>query len=299
MPNEITSSNTPAASTEVAESIEAQEQPTEGSKEANTPAPEPKKNNKKKLKLKIDGEEIEDEVDLDDEEELVRTRQFAKVAQKRIAEKADLEKQVREFFRELKSNPKKILSDPALGLDLDQFAAKIMQEKIENSQKSPEVLKQEELERELNDIKAERDREREEKKKLHEERLQEQAFQEYDTMMTEALSKTDLPKSEYVVSKIAQYMIAGLNKGKKFTPEEVIPHVRADVLEELNQMFQVMPEEVIEKMIGKDKISKLRKKSLAKAPPVPVAKAIPDSGATKEKPKEKGQKQSFRQYFGV
>src|SRR3990167_3492703 len=82
----------------------------------------------RKLKLKIDGEEIEEEFDPEDNDYLTKQFQLAKVAQKRMGEYSALEKDVQEFFNLLKTNPKKVLTDPNIGLDLKEFAASIIEE---------------------------------------------------------------------------------------------------------------------------------------------------------------------------
>jgi len=263
-----------------------------------------------KLKLKVDGKEYDEELPFEIDEDnsqareyLTRQAQLAKASQKRMAEYGQLEKEVRSFIDELKKNPKKILSDPSIGVDIKKFAAQILEEEIENSRKSPEQLEKEKLENELRELKEQTKREKEEMSAKEFERLQEREYERYDQLMTNALEKTDLPKTPYTVKKIAEYMSMAVQNGLDVTPEDVIPLVREEMTNDLKEMFAVMPEDVIESIIGKDVVGKLRKKQLAKAkqaPPVPVKAAIKDVGqSSPKKPEAAPEKKTIRQMFGI
>jgi hypothetical protein len=262
-----------------------------------------KKANKRKYKLKVDGKELEEEIDFDNEEDISKRLQLAKVAQKRMSEFSQLEKEVSQFIQELRKNPKKVLADPRIGLDVKRLAAEIIEEEISNSQKSPEQIERERIESELQALKEEREREKEDMRQRELERLQEQEFQRYDTMISKALEKSDLPKSPYVVKKIADYMLLGLNQGMDVTPDDVLPLVREEISEDLKQMFAVMPDEVIEAIVGKDVITRLRKKNIAKAkagtPPQPLKAQIKETGQTAPKEAKTDKKVNYKDFFGI
>ena len=257
----------------------------------------------RKLKLKIDGKEVEEEFDPNDEEYLVRNLQLAKASQKRMQEKAELEKDIRGFFEELKKNPRKVLADPSIGLDMKKIAAEILEEEIANSQKSPEQLEKEKLENELKAIKEEREKEKEESKKREFERLQNEAYERYDMLMSQAIESSELPKTPYVVKKMADYMLLGLQNNIDLSPQDIIPIVREEMKEDLKEMFKVMPEDAIEELIGKDTLTKIRKKNLARAKqaPVtqPVSKMTQDTGTKAKESKGDEPKKTFRYFFGV
>lgn len=262
------------------------------------------KKNLKKFKLKVDGREFEEEIDLNDEENLKKELQLSKVAQKRMNEKATIEKQVANFFDDLLKNPRKVLSDPALGIDLKKMAAEIIEDEIKNSQKSPEQLEKEKLQAELQKLKADTEKEKKEFREKELERLQAAETERYDMLMTKALEKSDLPKSPYVVKKMADYLIMGLESGNDVSPEDVLPLVREEIQNDLREMFAAMPDEVIEKVIGKDVFTRMRKKNLARAKEavnksVETASSIKDVGSTEKTEKEPEKKQSFREFFGV
>lgn len=261
----------------------------------------------KKLTLKIDGEEIEENLpfEIPDTQEardyMRRELQMGKMGQKRAQEKSQIEKEVVKFIEDLRKNPRKALSDPAIGLDLKQLATQIIEEEIENSKKSPEQLEKEKLMAELQALKDEREREKTESQQKEMERLKEEAYERYDLLMSQTLEKSDLPKSPYVIKKMADYMLLGLQNGKDVTPEDILPLVREEIQEDLKQMFAVMPDEVVEKLIGKDKLNSLRKKNIQKAKQAPAAlkgaNKTPDTGKIKVEQKETKEKQSFKDFF--
>lgn len=270
-------------------------------------SPETPKSNKRQLKLKVDGQEIVEELDLDNEQELVRQLQLAKMSQKRAQEAADLRKRmdaIGEYLEQAKGDKKKLRAlIKELGADEKELAAAIIEEEIANSQKTPEQIAKEKLEEELRELKDQRKREKEEWEASERERLYAQEAERYDLLVSEAISSSDLPKSPYVVKKMADYMLLGLENGVDVHPNDVINLVREEIQEDIQQMFAAMPEEVIEKIIGKDVLGKIRKRNVAKAkqvgqPPVPVKSAVKDVGAKKTENKSQDKK-TFKQFFGI
>lgn len=305
--NESAETETQATSAEASESAETESSDETGletkgqdKKTEEKKTEEVKKSSKRKLKLKVDGKEMEEEVDFDDDEYLTRQLQLAKAAQKRMNEYSQLEKEVAHFLKELKANPKKVLSDPDIGIDIKQLAASIIEEEIANAQKTPEQVEREKLEAELQKIKSEREQEKEQARQKEFERLQQQEFERYDMLMSKALEKSDLPKSPYIVKKMADYMLLGLQNNIDVSPEDVVPLVREEMVNDLKEMFAVMPEEVIENIIGKETINKLRKKKVAAvkagAPALPN-KQVLDTATKEETKKDSGKKVTYKDFF--
>jgi hypothetical protein len=260
----------------------------------------------KELKLKIDGQEYVEKLpfEIDDDPKQVewmkRNLQMSKVAQKRMQEQAQLQKEVEMFIQELRANPKKLLSDPSLGIDVKKLVQEIIDEDLANAQKSPEQLDREKLENELKSIKEEREREKQEMQERQFQLYQEQEMQRYDRDITDALTKSSLPKSPYVVKKMADYLLLALENGVDATAESILPLVEQEVQEDIKAMFAASPDDVLEKLIGKDVITKMRKNTLKKAPPQPVKSAVKDVGVDKKQSETKQtQKKSYKDFFGV
>jgi hypothetical protein len=257
----------------------------------------------KELKLKIDGKEFTEKLPFDLPQEaaeyLTKELQMSKVAQKRMGEHADLQKQVAHFVEELRKNPRKVLSDPSIGIDIKQLAAQVIEDEIERSKKSPEQLEKEKLELRLKEIEEERAQERDALQKREFELLQSQAYEDYDRQITTAIESSSLPKSPYIVKKVADYMLMGLQEGLDVTAADVLPLVEQEMRSDLQQMFAVLPEDVIEKLVGKEVLGKLRKKNIAKAKTAAPSNKILDTGVQKAKESAPVKKQSYRSFFKI
>jgi len=257
------------------------------------------------LRLKIDGHELEEELpfEIPDDpkavEYMTRQLQMAKMGSKRAQEYAQLEKEIRNLIQEGTKNPRRLLKE--LNIDEKELARQIIEQEIENAQKSPEQLEKERVEAELKELKEQREREKQDFERREFERLQEQAYEKYDAQMSSALDKSDLPKEPYVVKKIADYMLVALQQGYDVSPEDVLPLVREEIKTDIQALIKVMPDEVLEQFLGKDVFNRFRKKNLAKAKEattVATAKAVKDTGG-KAPSKDPEKKISFKDFFGV
>lgn len=258
----------------------------------------------KQLKLKFNGREIDEdlpfEVDDVQREWMTKQRQKAMLADHKANEYSQLEREVGAFINELRANPKKALSNPAIGLDIKQFAAQILQEEIEQSQKSPEQIEKEGLEAELRAIREEREKEKQDMSAKELERLTEREYERYDNLMSSALENSDLPKSPYIVKKMTELMMLGIENNIDVNPADVIPLIRDEMHRDIQEMFQVMPAEVIEQIIGKANLDKLRKRRVAGVtkPPVPVKASISDVGSRKNDDKKAADPKTMKDFFG-
>lgn len=246
----------------------------------------------RELKLKVHGEEITEELPFEIEENpeaveyLTKQLQLSKAAQRAMQENSSFQKQVQQFFSELKTNTKAKLVE--LGIDPKEFAASVIEEEIKRAEMSPEQIRQQELEEELNKLKAEAKKKEEEFNQRELERLREIEFEKIDTQMTSAIDKSDLPKKPYVVRKMAEYMLIGARNGINLSADEVLPLVREELLGDLQEIINSLPEEKAEEFIDKEVLNRFRKKNLAKAKQTPasVKSSIKDVGTkkTEEKP---------------
>lgn len=257
----------------------------------------------RELKLKVHGEEITEELPFEIEENpevveyLTKQLQLSKAAQRAMQENSTFQKQVGEFFKDLKSNTKAKLLE--LGIDPKEFAAQVIEEEIKKAQMSPEQIRQQELEEELNKLKAEAKKKEDEFNQRELERLREIEFEKIDTQMTTALEKSDLPKKPYVVRKMAEYMLIGANNGINLTAEDVLPLVREELLGDLQEIINSLPEDKAEEFIGKEVLNRFRKKNLAKAKQTPasVKSSIKDVGTQKTEQKQVDPV-NYKKFFG-
>lgn len=270
--------------------------------EAKAKKPAAAGSSKKKYSPKVNGRVKDIEFDPSNDEEVLKYLSKAMAADEKFQEAASLRKNVEMLVNELRSNPRGVLSHPELGLDLKKFAQDILNEEIEELQKTPEQKELEKLKKELSDKDARLKQEEELKRTAEMQRLEEQAFKQFDEDITSALEKSTLPKSPYVVKRIADTMIEAVNMGyKDVTVFDIMPIVENQINGEMQGMFGAMPEEVMEKLIGKENLNRLRKKRLStRNAPVDTAQQVRET--VKKSGDSKGGKDSkpikFDSLFG-
>lgn len=260
----------------------------------------------RELKLKVHGQEYTEELPFEIEEDpevveyLTKQLQLSKAAQRAMQEKSTFEKQVGQFFQDMKSNTKAKLIE--LGIDPKEFAAQVIEEEIKKAQMSPEQLKQMELEQELARLREEAKAKEEEFNQRELERVRAVEFEKIDTQMTQALDRSDLPRKPYVVRKMAEYMLIGANNGIDLSPEDVLPLVRQDLLGDLQEVIGSLPEDKAEEFIGKEVLNRFRKKNLAKAKqgttPASVKSGIRDVGGNAKPAQKSEDKVDYKKFFG-
>ena len=268
----------------------------------------------KTLKLKVDGQEFDESLpfEIDDTPEardyMIKQLQLSKMSQKRAHESSELRKQIDkigDYLSQAKGDKTKLRAlIKELGADEKELAAAIIEDEIANSQKSPEQLAKEQLEEELKTLKDQRKKEKDTWEAAEKERLLGQEMERYDISVSAAIEKSELPKSPYVIKKMADYMMLGLENDIDLHPDDVINLVKEEIQNDIQEMFRVMPEEIIEKLIGKDTLGKLRKKNVAKAkaagqPPAPVKSSVLDVGANSKTPSKPVEKINYKRFFGV
>lgn len=261
----------------------------------------------KKLTLKVDGEEFEEELPFeipDNPQSLEYMRQqlqLSKVSKKRMEEKAMLEKDVVQFFEDLKKNPKKALRDPSIGMDLKKFAADIIEEEIENSKKSPEQLEKEKLEAELKALKEERENEKEAAKQKEYQILVEKFADDYDNQISQALEGNQIPKSPAAVKKITDYLIMANQAKKDVTVKDIIPIIKEELENDFREHLNALPDDKLSEFMGKDIYDRIRKQNVAKAKKAnanPALKTkLADTGKKTEGSKETEKKVSMKDFF--
>jgi len=260
----------------------------------------------KELELKYNGKVSKEKLPFEIPEEhadwMRRQMQMAKMAQVKAQESSALERDVMEFFNELRQNPKKALSNPDFGVDIKKLAAEILEEELANAQKSPEQLEKERLELELRELREREKQRDEELRRIQEEKIVERAAQEFDIQMSEALDKYNIPRTPLAIKKMAEYMSLAIQNQEQpdmevigqLVEEEMMTDYR-DHLNSLSpeRIVQLLGEEVFEK-VRKDRVSRMKKAQ-------PSVKALTkDTAQPKQKQEQKSvKKQSFKDFFGV
>lgn len=283
-------------SNEVVEEVEASEPTAEEVKKE-------VQNLKKKYQLKVNNKVKDVELDLGNDEEIQKYLSKALGAEEKFQEAANMRKQMEQLIGELKNNPLAILKHPELGIDVRKLAEMVLTEEIEEMQLTPEQKKIRDLENALKEREEKEKMILEAKEKAERERLENEAMVQLDEQISQALSKSTLPQSPYVVRRLTDYMIQAMDAGfKDVTFEQILPYVEEQITGELNRLFESAPDDTFDKLmesvVGKKNLDKYRKKQVSKVKvqPKPV---IRDTGASNKKTEEeKPEPKRFKDIFG-
>lgn len=245
----------------------------------------------KSLKLKIDGKEIDEElpfeIDSKHADYLKQQLQLAKVAQKRMQESAEfkktketLESQLKDFLIALKENPKEILSDPRLGVDVKAFAKKIIEEELAEEAKSPEEKEKERLQKERDE--AIQKLQEQEKQRIESENraIQEKYAMEIEQGILKSMDSQGLKQDARTLKRYSDALEAGLRYNIKLTPEEIGPLIKQQMYDEAKFYLDQIKDEEFENFVGKDRLSRVRKQlitNLRKS--LPTKPKVADTGA--------------------
>lgn len=292
----IESPSTPEAEGQVEAGAAAEAKAEAPKKEA------PKPSSKKKFQVKVDGALEELEVDLDNEEDLKKHLQMSKAAQKRMQQFAEYEKGVKGLFEALQKDPLKVLSDPRLGISDEarkRMAEAIINNEIEEMQKSPEQREKEKLQKEFEALKKQHEEEKRSREDAEFKRLQDQAAQQLDLDISQAIEQAKLPKTARTVRYMAEAMMFALQNGLDLSAKDLVPYIKKSTLSDFREIISSLPDEEFEDWLGKDQISRIRKRNLQKVKQIAeTASAVkPTAEAAKPKEESKDQKKMLAKDF--
>lgn len=223
---------------------------------------------KKAYKLKVDGKDVDV-----DEAELIKRAQMGFSADAKWQEAATIKKQMEGFLTLLQQDPSEALA--RLGMDVDDLAERHIQRRIEEMKKTPEQLEREKLQKEIEKYKKESEMRQKQARDEEIQRLQSKFSVEIENDISSALedATSGLPKSPYVIKRVADLLILAMQKGKKdVRARDVLPMIKEEVRNELREMYNVVPDDMFEEMVGKDRLTKYRKGKIKK-PKAPTASA--------------------------
>ena len=222
--------------------------------------------NLKKYKIKVDGNEEEVELDLNDEQTLVRHLQMSKAASKRMNEAAITKKQAEQFINALKTDPVRILTDPrVMGNEKFQaIAEEFLSKKLQEQFLSPEERKRIEMEDKLRKYEESEKKQKEEAEQAQIAQLEEHYAQQYQKTIITALQSTNLPKNAFTVKRMAELMQKNIQHGLELEPQHLAQLVKEDYQRELVGLIGGSDADQIIAMFGEDVANKIRKHDLAK-----------------------------------
>jgi|WetSurMetagenome_2_1015567.scaffolds.fasta_scaffold25996_3 hypothetical protein len=182
----------------------------------------------------------------------------------RIQKDYDLsQKQMGRLAELLKTNPRSILENPALGLDIHKLAEEILWEKIQREKMDPK-------DRELAELKAriaERDKSDEKSKAEREEQEMdakvEAAKAKYRDMIGKAVEESKLPNTKKVVAQMAYYIKLYNQSGKDIDMKAIAAQVKKDHMEWQSQFLESAPDDELLSLVPKSVLDRIRKADLS------------------------------------
>ncbi len=261
----------------------------------------------KEYELKVRGKTVKRQVDLGNDDYIKQQLQLAEMSKISMQEAAELKKLYEKEVGRLKKNPWEVLQE--LGMDPDELAEMRIAQRIEEMKKSPEQLEREKIQKELQEAREEAKRLKEEKEQASFEKMKEQAAIQIESEIETALdSHKTLPKSRHVVKRIADSMLWAMNNGfEDVSAEDVIPLVEKELQDELNQFYEDLPDEFLEKFLGKKTSERLKTKRIASIKPSvpnlnnikPTAASVKaESASQNQAPKQKMRSRDFFKKLG-
>lgn len=194
-----------------------------------------------------------------------------KAADEKFREAAAMRKQVEEFHKKLEEDPESFFNDPRIPKQKRrEMAEKLLMKELEEEM-APQLTKEQQRLRELEEY-----RERKEKEELSAKELKEK--EEYSKIVEarqealantfrEALSHTALSKHEgtaaEVVREMAMYTRLCRQAGHNPSPKEIAEHVESRFMQSYQGITETLSGEDLVKFLGKGIIKKLREYDLS------------------------------------
>lgn len=256
----------------------------------------------KEYKLKINGKDKSFKLDLSNDAEMQKYLQKAMASDESFQQAAEVRKAAMQFISELKSNPRKVLTDPNIGIDLKKLAEEIMSEQLQDLEKTPEQRELEKHKKELESLKKQREDEKKDWEQKEFTRLQQEHERQLETDISAALDVGGLPKTARTVKAMAEYMMIALESGSDLSAKDIVPIVKNATLSEFKEVINSLSDDQLEDFMGKEIIGRLRKRNLAKAKQVvETANAVKSTGeGSKKKDEAKAEKKmSIRDFLGA
>jgi hypothetical protein len=215
------------------------------------------------VEIVIDGEPVKMSV-----KELKAVKQKEVASNKRFQQAADIEKKVKAFLDRGKEVPEELLAK--LGIDPEEFAESLLRRKIEEAQLSPQEKKEREMRKQF-----------EEEKQQWEGTVRERVQHEIDTGITEAFKTTGLPKSPFLVARIAAMVNESIKLSQKngevkpLSFSDAAVKVKEWFVEGTRQTLKSLPLQERLNILGDDIVNELMQHRLTQVGQSPAAPKMP------------------------
>ena len=213
----------------------------------------------KKYNVKINGEDTEV-----GEDELINNYQLRKASDKRFQEGQQMRKQSEEFIRLLKTDPKKVLSHPSVGMDVKKWAEDFLIGEMQKEMMTPEEIQMDEMKSRLAKFEEQEQMTKKQTEEAQQTAVRQKYQDDYNKQITEALDTSGLPKTEYTVQRMINYMAKALEQNYELSAKDVTDLVRRDYINDTKSLYSGLDADALINILGDDVAGKIRKSDLAK-----------------------------------
>jgi len=216
--------------------------------------------------LKVNGKEYRRKIDLSNEDELQKELQMALAGRQAMQRSAELEKAYRNDIDRLKNDTASVLAE--LDIDPVEFAARVIENHLAQSAKSPEEIEQERIASEIQKMREENAR----LKKEAEDRLRQSEMskieKEIETDILDALEgDSELPANPEVIAMVADNMLWAMQNGwEDVTAKDVLPTVKAELQQKFRSIAgSLKSNAALKALLGDDILNNLREERVQQA----------------------------------
>lgn len=200
-------------------------------------------------------------------------------AQQKWQEAAAIRNQSYKFMEALKANPREILENPALGIDLVKVAEEVLYDKLEEENMTPAERKLRDENRALKAAEKKRELEAQQAQIAS----QKEAQQRTHALIEETVEAAGLPVTGENIDRVYDYMKQAAEAGlSNVSPKDVIDHVKTDFISDRQNYVRNMPVDQLMEFLGKDVVDGLRKHNLEVLKAKPKAKPTPVKSSKKK-----------------
>lgn len=200
-------------------------------------------------------------------EELIKKAQLGYSAHERFEQSAQQKKQVDAILSTFRTNPVEALLNPALGLTKDQVRQAMedwyTREYIEPEKLTPEQLRLRDAESKLRTYEEQEKQKQKEQQETQMAELTQRQREHVQNQITETLDKSGLPKTKFIVSRMAYWMRHNLSNGWDAPMEVIIDQVKRERQDMLSDLTTSTEMDTLVNYLGKDFVNKIRKWDLS------------------------------------
>lgn len=238
-------------------------------------------------KVIVNGEEKE--VSL---EQLTKDYQLAQASHEKFRQASEYQKQMDAKLEQINALLGNAKSDPTefmknyLGLDPEEYAENLLIKKLEYESLTPEQRELQEYRRQEAHRQEQLRQQQEQEEQAKKQALYDEYVQEVDETVSDALKQlgysVEKPAPKYIISRIAEEMLAGLNRGQQLTAKQAADRVKSDYdssLKDLVKQLDIkdLPPELYEE-VRQALVNEAREKKKVRPDYVPnQTKANPNS----------------------